>query len=107
MNEYQFMLDFSKQNISEPSFIICSSESWVDTATSHKIIGSMEPYIRNYLTHAISCRGHILDQTRYSPSKLYEALLGNTEWNVTVDGLSCDLPDNLLNEEQIPTDAID
>lgn len=106
MNEYSFMLVFKNQDM-EPVFMECGAEDWKSPVAKEKIINIFaREYVQNYLSHAFCLYGHLFDPRRHSPQKLYEALCANPEWEVSVEGINCELPDNLFDAGDLPDNAI-
>lgn len=104
MNEYSFMIAFKKEE-AEPAFMDCEAEGWNEPVTHEKIINDFaKPYIESYLAHAFVARGYLFNAKKHSPCQLYQALLNNPEWEVTVDGVNCELPDPLVGPHDIPPD---
>lgn len=108
MNEYSFHIHYRNMPAFEQVIIKCKADDWESPAVEESYINILlAPLVQNYLAHAFTHRGHLFDPERHTPQKLYMALLNNTEWEVSVYGENCELPEDLLAEDELPPGAID
>lgn len=106
MSKYLFTVDLKNTEIPEPVFIECDAPDWREPVLSEKFIGIFTPLVTEYLSHAFCMFGQLFNVKRHSPQKLYEALISNDAWEITVDGVDCELPERLIFYDELPTGSI-
>jgi len=106
MKKYRFTIDFiDKGNHVFPVFINLEAEGWWAISSNEQFSGDLADVaiVRHYLNRAYCMYGYLFNPERYIPSRLYEALLGNRDWRIIVDG---DVPCNPFPNQELPPDTV-
>lgn len=105
MSEYLFTLEI--KDIPEPVMIESHAAGWEEPVNKEKFINRLVyPVVQDYLSHVFCMHGRLFNLARHTPRQLYEALINNHDYSVTVDGIDCELPDDLTWEPSLPPGAI-
>lgn len=103
MKEFNFTIRLDKNaKDSELVFIDAFADEWDEPVQEEKFIGIASLVVQQYLKGAYCMYGKFFNFTRHSPRQLYEALLGNPEYEVVVDG---EIPEE-TGEDDLPPGAV-
>lgn len=105
MKEYNFTIEIVEGPAKgEFVFIDVNSNDWDTFVTKERFIGIASFLVQDYLSSAYCMYGQLFDQEKHSPRQIYEALSGNKDFNVVVDG---EIPDDDEdNEDEMPSGAV-
>lgn len=107
MKKFSFII-LKKGNIELPNGVLveCEAPEWEDLATKENFIGDVFDVenLKAFLQTAYCMYGHGFNINRHTPRQLYEALICNNTYHVSLEG---DIPDNPLAYEELSPEECD